>query len=105
MLASKIIEARAGTILGCAADFREAIKTAFPQSGTLERSKAIRRAFQAIRIAVNQEVLNLQTFLDSCPDLFMDTKLSRAKAGKADEESNSLLIIITFHSLEERLVS
>lgn len=105
MLAAKIIEARAGTILGCAADFREAIKTAFPQSGTLERSKAIRRAFQAIRIAVNQEVLNLQTFLDGCPDLFMDTKLSRAKAGKAEEESNSLLMIITFHSLEERLVS
>jgi len=30
VLASKIIEARAGTILGCAGDFREAIKLAFP---------------------------------------------------------------------------
>lgn len=77
VLAEKIIAFRQGQIIGTTGDFREAIKLAFPQSSTLERSKVIRRAFQAMRIAVNQEILNLQTFLDSCPSLFMDTKLSR----------------------------
>ena len=101
VLAKKIVEARQGTILGSAGDFRDAIKTAFPQSGTHERSKAIRRAFQAIRIAVNYEILNLTTFLDTCPDTFLDTKLNR----KNSEQQSSLLLIITFHSLEERLVS
>ena len=45
VLAEKIIAFRQGQIIGTTGDFREAIKLAFPQSSTLERSKVIRRAF------------------------------------------------------------
>ena len=58
-----------------------------------------KRAFQALRIAVNQEILNLKVFLEKVPD-FMDYD----KMLKADG-MNALLMIITFHSLEESLVS
>jgi len=46
--------------------------------------------FQALRIAVNQEMFNLDMFLDSC-----EHRMS----------TPSLLMIITFHSLEEQAVS
>ena len=61
-----------------------------------------------MRIAVNQEILNLGEFLEGCPRNFMETKLSkkRTKVSKSDQlPLESLLMIITFHSLEERLVS
>ena len=62
-----------------------------------------------MRIAVNQEVLNLSTFLDTCPKNFLETALSHnSKQNKQLEglqQLQSLLLIITFHSLEERLVS
>lgn len=50
---------------------------------------------------MNGELTNLTTFLDNCPQFFLDTKSSR----KRKEESPSLLMVITFHSIEERLVS
>jgi 16S rRNA (cytosine1402-N4)-methyltransferase len=47
------------------------------------------RAFQALRIAVNEELQNLQDFLDRCKDLL---------------NPGGRLVIISFHSLEDRAV-
>ena len=63
-----------------------------------------------MRIAVNQELLNLETFLDQCPSLYMDSKVSRKMRGKKNasvevDGGSSMLMIITFHSLEEKMVS
>jgi len=47
------------------------------------------RTFQALRIAVNSELDNLEKLLDSTPDLL---------------KKDGLIAIISFHSLEDRLV-
>jgi len=51
----------------------------------------IKRAFQAVRIATNAEMLNLQNFMESAPRDVL--------------APGALLMILTFHSLEERVVS
>ncbi len=47
------------------------------------------RTFQALRIAVNEELDNLESFLKTCPDLL---------------NPGGRIAIISFHSLEERIV-
>jgi len=47
------------------------------------------RTFQALRIAVNEELDNLENFLKTCPDLL---------------NPGGRIAIISFHSLEERIV-
>jgi len=47
------------------------------------------RTFQALRIAVNQELENLATFLENAYEMLL---------------SNGRIVIISFHSLEDRLV-
>jgi 16S rRNA (cytosine1402-N4)-methyltransferase len=47
------------------------------------------RTFQALRIAVNEELQNLQAFLERCNDLL---------------NPGGRLVIISFHSLEDRIV-
>ncbi len=53
------------------------------------RIKSLARIFQAIRIAVNQELENLQSFLNQSLDWL---------------KSGGRLVIIAYHSLEDRLV-
>ncbi|MEE8074690.1 MAG: 16S rRNA (cytosine(1402)-N(4))-methyltransferase RsmH [Candidatus Binatia bacterium] len=47
------------------------------------------RTFQALRIAVNQELENLATFLENAYEMLL---------------SNGRIVVISFHSLEDRLV-
>ena len=60
----------------------------YPKSRTLKISPAT-RTFQAIRIEVNQELENLKEFLCFIPELL---------------EVDSRLTVISFHSLEDRIV-
>lgn len=74
-------------------ELKEVIRKAFKQTqgATVdEQNKCIKRAFQAIRIATNYELLNLQRFFDQCPDSIVDRQ--------------GILMVITFHSLEEKMV-
>ena len=71
-------------------DLKQIISNTFNQSST-DTFQAYKRAFQALRIATNYELLNISKFLEDCPELIMD--------------KDSLLIVITFHSLEERLIT
>ena len=99
VLAKKVIQMRSGTFLGTPTDFKNVIKEAFPRSSYAERNKVTKRAFQAVRIAVNQELLSLKTFLEKCPELMEFDKGVNITSG-----NNSLLMILTFHSLEESMV-
>ena len=64
----------------------EAIRTATPPQ---HRNKTLARVFQAFRIAVNQELEKLDSFLSS----FMDSLLIGGR-----------IVIMSYHSLEDRMV-
>lgn len=53
------------------------------------KAKVSKRVFQALRIAINDELGSLKEVLDSCPSLL---------------QSSSRLAVISFHSLEDRIV-
>jgi 16S rRNA (cytosine1402-N4)-methyltransferase len=84
-LARAVKEASRANRLETTSDLVEVIKEAFPNAG----SKLLARAFQALRIAVNSELDNLEQFLAQAPGRL-------AVGGR--------LAIISFHSLEDRIV-
>ena len=69
-----------------AADLKEAVRRATPPQ---KRSKSLARVFQAIRIAVNNELDKLSKFLD----LFIE---HLSDGGR--------IVIMTYHSIEDRMV-
>ena len=69
-----------------AADLKEAVRRATPPQ---KRNKSLARVFQAIRIAVNNELDKLSKFLD----LFIE---HLSDGGR--------IVIMTYHSIEDRMV-
>ncbi len=67
----------------------DVIKGAMPSSALREKQHPAKRSFQGIRIAVNNELGEIEAFLEKLPDMLK-------VRGRA--------VIITFHSLEDRLV-
>jgi 16S rRNA (cytosine1402-N4)-methyltransferase len=88
-IAQFIVERRAKAPLQTTGDLVEAIKAAIPAAARREGGHPARRSFQAIRIAVNDELGVLERGLEGA--------LQVLKPG-------GRLAVITFHSLEDRIV-
>lgn len=90
LLSKNIVEMRAIKKFQKVRDFIEAIdKTFSSKIGGYDKFNVYARNFQALRMAVNYEILNIQNILRYIP-LAM--------------ENNSLLFVISFHSLEDKTV-
>jgi len=87
--AKELAAALAGRTFGTTRALAVAIRAAVPRVGKDEQDLSIRRVFQALRIAVNDEFSALDTFLRHLPDCL--------KAG-------GRVAILTFHSGEDRRV-
>lgn len=87
--AAPLARVLAGRRLTLTTDLADAVRTALPGLSAEETSKSLRRVFQALRIAVNEEFTALDTLLRHLPDCL-------APGGCA--------AILTFHSGEDRRV-
>jgi 16S rRNA (cytosine1402-N4)-methyltransferase len=88
-IADHIVRHREETPVKYTTDLNDLIKAALPKPIKHRWTDSARRIYQALRIAVNHELTNLERFL---PDAFNIL----APQGK--------LVVVTFHSLEDRIV-
>ena len=88
-IASAILRARAEKPIETTLQLVDVIRSAMPASALREKQHPAKRTFQAIRIAVNDELEAVRTLLDTAPD-----KLN----------PGGRLAVISFHSLEDRIV-
>ncbi len=88
-LARAIVRARAEKLIHTTGDLISVIKPALPKPQQHRWSDTARRVFQALRIAVNHELDNLESFLPQALDLL---------------NPGGRLVVVTFHSLEDRMV-
>lgn len=85
-MAGLIVSARARMPLRTTGDLDKAIAPMLPK---LAEHKALAKVYQALRIEVNQEMRALEKFLEAMPHVI-------APGGR--------LVVITYHSLEDRMV-
>ncbi len=88
-IAHGIVESRRAKPLHYTTDLVEVIQEVLPKPVKHRWADSARRIFQALRIAVNHELANLETFLPKALDL--------VKPG-------GIIAIVSFHSLEDRIV-
>ncbi len=87
-IAKNILRARADKPIETTLELAEIIKSSMPAAARREKNPS-KRSFQAIRIAVNDELGSLQEGLQAAFDML---------------NPGGRLVVITFHSLEDRLV-
>lgn len=88
-IASRIVEKREVKPIETTLELVDIIKSAMPGAALREKQHPAKRSFQAIRIAVNDELGAVRQMMEEAPD-----KLN--KGGR--------LCVISFHSLEDRIV-
>jgi len=90
-VAAAIVKARESEYIDTTTKLAEVILSAFPRNAIRGRNRIhpATRTFQALRIAVNDELGSLETLLEALPKLL-------SNGGRAG--------IISFHSLEDRMV-
>jgi 16S rRNA (cytosine1402-N4)-methyltransferase len=88
-IARAIVKVRREKPIETSLQLADIIVAAFPPSRHFSARHPATRTFQALRIAVNNELINLSTFLDIIPPLL-------TKGGR--------LVILAYHSLEDRMV-
>jgi 16S rRNA (cytosine1402-N4)-methyltransferase len=87
--AATLVPALAGKVFATTASLAAAIRTALPRLNREASNLSIRRVFQALRIAVNDEFSALDTFLRNLPSCL---------------NPDGRVAILTFHSGEDRRV-
>ena len=88
-ISAAILRSRAEKPIESTLELVEIIKSAMPAAALREKQHPAKRSFQAIRIAVNDELGEVERMMDSAPD--------RLRVG-------GRLCVISFHSLEDRIV-
>lgn len=88
-IARHLVEARAKAPIETTFQLVEVIKASMPGSAKREPGHPAKRTFQAIRIELNQELSRLEASLKDAASLL---------------SSGGRLAVITFHSLEDRIV-
>jgi 16S rRNA (cytosine1402-N4)-methyltransferase len=88
-IARNIVRSRIGAAITTTDRLAELVVTAIPAGKRSRLRHPATRTFQALRLAVNEELDNLQTFLNGALDCL---------------RPGGRLAVITFHSLEDRLV-
>jgi len=89
LIAKQIIESRNKRPIETSFDLVKIIKTAIPFNSLKSKIHPATRTFQALRIAVNDELKNLKIGLMQAFDIL---------------KSKGRLVVISFHSLEDRIV-
>lgn len=88
-IAAALVARRQQQPITSTVELADIVKKAMPGSALKEKQHPARRTFQALRIAVNGELTALEQLLAGAPNLLND---------------HGRLCIITFHSLEDRMV-
>lgn len=88
-IASAIVARRQDKEIETTLELVDVIKSAMPAAALREKQHPAKRSFQAIRIAVNDELSAVSQMMETAPD--------RLKVG-------GRLCVISFHSLEDRIV-
>ena len=88
-IARKIVDVRKTREIQTTYELVDVIKSAIPAKARNEKQHPAKRVFQAIRIEVNGELVDLENAI-------CDAVMSLKQGGR--------LLIITFHSLEDRIV-
>ncbi len=88
-IARKIVDVRKNKEIETTYELVDVIKSAIPAKARNEKQHPAKRVFQAIRIEVNEELVDLENAI-------CDAVMSLKAGGR--------LLIITFHSLEDRIV-
>ncbi|MDO5445943.1 MAG: 16S rRNA (cytosine(1402)-N(4))-methyltransferase RsmH [Eubacteriales bacterium] len=88
-VASAIVRERTNKPVETTGELVEIIKSAMPASALREKQHPAKRIFQAVRIAVNDELGAVEEMISTAPDAL-------ASGGR--------LCVISFHSLEDRIV-
>ena len=89
MIARAIVRKREDKPINTTFELNGVITAALPAKARREKQHPSKRVFQALRIAVNDELGSIQRMLESAPD--------KLKPG-------GRICVISFHSLEDRLV-
>ena len=88
-IAAAIAHKRAASPIDTTGELAEVIRGAMPAAALREKQHPAKRSFQAIRIAVNDELAAVSEMMDEAPDLL-------SPGGR--------LAVISFHSLKDRIV-
>ena len=88
-IARAVVRAREDKPVGTTGELAELIRSAMPSKALREKQHPAKRTFQAIRIAVNDEL--------ACVERMLRGAVPRLNRG-------GRLAVITFHSLEDRIV-